>query len=210
VTTEDEGGRRLAVLDGILAHPATVPSPLRLQIDRLRAALPQLDHEVGRLEVWAHHLAAVLGDHARLLTAGGPLAHHLADEIAGCHRSDRAPFSARCLEAAATRTAALAANVAPEERIARQVRAEGRPGDVLVLIEHAGRSRALVAAAEAGREQGLVVWAITGAGPNALTERCDDAISVIAEAQTVHEVHMVAVDLLCSAFDAEVAAAPGD
>lgn len=190
---DDESGRRLAVLDGILVHPATIASPLREQINRLRAALPQLEREVGRIEVWAHHLAGVLTEMGRLLTVGGPPADRLAAAIAGCDRTDRPAFSALHIGEDAGATSA--------ENVARAIRAHGRPGDVLMLV---GRGTALAALAEAGRDRGLVIWALTGPGPNALTERCDDAISIMAEPVTVQEVHSVAVDLLCEAFDAEV------
>jgi len=57
-----------------------------------------------------------------------------------------------------------------DEVFARQVRAHGRPGDVLVVLSTSGRSPNLLAAVRAAKERGLRTWALTGAGPNPLAD----------------------------------------
>ena len=60
---------------------------------------------------------------------------------------------------------------------------------------------------EAARDGGLAVWAVTGGGPNPMTEAADEALTVDAPATaTVQEVHQVAVHLLCAAVDLQVGA----
>ena len=96
-----------------------------------------------------------------------------------------------------------------EEAFARQVRAHGRPGDVLVGLSTSGRSPNVLAAVAAARAAGLTTWALTGAAPNPLATRVDDAVSVDATATaTVQEIHQVVVHLLCAAVDVSVGAAP--
>jgi D-sedoheptulose 7-phosphate isomerase len=98
---------------------------------------------------------------------------------------------------------ALANDYGPEEIFARQVRAHGRSGDVLVLLSTSGASANLVAAATAARQRELITFALTGSRPNLLADGCDEAVYVEgAPTPSVQEAHLVAVHLLCSAFDA--------
>ena len=94
-----------------------------------------------------------------------------------------------------------------EEVFARQVRAHGRPGDLLVCLSTSGTSRNIIAAARAGAQAGLTTWALTGPGPNPLASACAEAIMVDAPAVcTVQEVHLAAIHMLCAAVDAAVEA----
>jgi D-sedoheptulose 7-phosphate isomerase len=169
-------------------------------LDGLRLDLPMLDR-------WGQHLAAALGTGARLLAAGngGSAAHaqHLASELVGRYRDERRPLSAVALSAEPSTVTALVNDYGAAEMFARQVRAHGRQGDVFVGFSTSGRSPNVVAAAHAARETGLVTWALTGRGPNALADASDEALAVpAATTATVQEVHQVAVHLVCEALDA--------
>jgi D-sedoheptulose 7-phosphate isomerase len=88
---------------------------------------------------------------------------------------------------------------------ARQVRAHGRPGDLLVCLSTSGRSPNVIAAAEAAAAIGMTAWALTGPGPNPLADACADAITVDAlMTSTVQEVHLAAIHIMCAAVDAAV------
>jgi hypothetical protein len=88
---------------------------------------------------------------------------------------------------------------------ARQVRAHGRPGDVLVCLSTSGSSQNIIAAAKAAAEVGVRAWALTGPGPNPLAGVCAEAITVEAPSTaTVQEVHLAAIHMLCAAVDAVV------
>ena len=89
-----------------------------------------------------------------------------------------------------------------QEVFARQVLAHGRRGDVLVALSTSGTSPNVVAAVRAARDLGITTWAMTGPVPNPLAGLADDALSVDATATaTVQELHLVAVHLVCAAFD---------
>jgi D-sedoheptulose 7-phosphate isomerase len=93
---------------------------------------------------------------------------------------------------------------------ARQVRAHGREGDVLLLMSTSGRSPNLLAAARAGIAAGLQVWAFTGPEPNPLAARCSRALAVpCPESQVVQELHLVASHLLCEYVDVHLPAVLG-
>jgi D-sedoheptulose 7-phosphate isomerase len=89
------------------------------------------------------------------------------------------------------------------------VEAHGRPGDVLVLLSTSGRSPNAVAAARRARDCGITVLAMTGPAPNPLAAVADDAVCIESPwTATVQECHLVALHLLCAAFDEAVLAEP--
>lgn len=192
------------------------PGPLpvgRAHLAELAQALAALDGDVERIEAWGRDLATVLIGGGRLLAAGNggsaAQAQHLTSELVGRYRDDRAPFGAIALHAETSAVSAVANDYGWEDAYARQVRAHGRAGDVLVALSTSGRSPNVIAAAVAARSCGMATLALTGAGPNALASACDDALCVGAAATaTVQEVHQVVVHLLCATVDVTVGASP--
>jgi D-sedoheptulose 7-phosphate isomerase len=179
--------------------------------DELLLALGRFRASAHITQRWGEHLAAVLGGGGRLLAAGNggsaAQAQHLTAELVGRYRDDRPPFSAIALHADTSSTTAIANDYGVHEVFARQVRAHGRPGDVLVAFSTSGRSPNVLCAVEAARRGGLTVLGLTGPAPNELELACDDAVTVEAESTaTVQEVHQVAVHLLCVAVDEHVVA----
>ena len=184
-------------------------------IDHLRAALAALERDVGTLEAWGTRLARDLPTGGRLLTAGNggsaAQAEHLAAELVGRYVRERAPMSAIPLTSDSASLSAIANDYGFEESLARQVRAHGRSGDVLLALSTSGRSTNVLAAARAAHATDMAVWALTGRHPNPLAAVADEAVCVEAAATaTVQEVHMVALHLVCAAVDRAVglAAAP--
>jgi phosphoheptose isomerase len=89
-----------------------------------------------------------------------------------------------------------------EELFARQVRAHGRAGDVLVAISTSGRSPNVLAATAAAADAGMRTWALTGRPGNPLAELADACLCVDSDhTATVQEIHLIAIHLLCAAVD---------
>jgi D-sedoheptulose 7-phosphate isomerase len=181
----------------------------------LTAALGSLEAQVDVLDRWGRLLADVLcGDaRGRLLAAGNggsaAQAQHLTAELVGRYRADRPPFSAICLNAETSSLTAIANDYPADELFARQVEAHGRAGDVLVLLSTSGRSPNAVAAARRARECGITVLAMTGPAPNPLEAVADESVCIDSPwTATVQECHLVALHLVCAAFDAAVLADP--
>ncbi|TDB96171.1 SIS domain-containing protein [Actinomadura sp. 7K534] len=180
----------------------------------LVTALERFGPQVDKVERWGTELAGVLTGGARLLAAGngGSAAHaqHLTAELVGRYRDERVPLSAATLHADMSTVTAVGNDYGYDEVFARQVRAHGRTGDVLVLLSTSGASRNLLQAADQGRRSGLRVWALTGPDPNPLAGVADEAIAVDAPSTAcVQEVHQVVVHLLCAAVDAALGADAG-
>ena len=181
----------------------------------LTAALRDVSSHVETLDRWGGRLADVLCGSARgrLLAAGNggsaAQAQHLTAELVGRYRADRPPFSAICLTAETSSLTAIANDYPADELFARQVEAHGRAGDVLVLLSTSGRSPNIVAAARRALENGMTVLAMTGPAPNPLAAAADEAVCIDSPwTATVQECHLVALHLLCAAFDAAVLAEP--
>ena len=189
--------------------PGPVPGG-REHLAALAGPLAALGDHAERIDGWGNHLSSVLVGGGRLLTAGNggsaAQAQHLSSELVGRYRDERRPFSAIALCAESSSLTAIVNDYGATDVFARQVRAHGRPGDVLVAISTSGVSPNVVAAAIAAREVGLTVWGLTGPGPNPLLAACDDAVAVDATATaTVQEVHQVVVHLLCAAVERSLA-----
>jgi D-sedoheptulose 7-phosphate isomerase len=175
----------------------------------LAASGPALDRVAG----WGRELAERLPAGARLLAAGNggsaAEAQHLTAELVGRFRGERPPFSALALHADTSAVTAIANDYGVAELFARQVQAHGRPGDVLVLLSTSGRSPNLLAAADRANALGITTWALTGPAPNPLAARCSEAAAIPAPSTSaIQEVHLVAVHVLCLAFDTALATMP--
>ncbi|MEU7299466.1 SIS domain-containing protein [Streptomyces sp. NPDC007206] len=177
--------------------------------DDLAKALDAFRDHGPLIERWGRELARRLGAGARLLVAGNggsaAQAQHLTAELVGRYRDDRPPFSAVALHADTSSTTAIANDYGVREVFARQTAAHGRRGDVLMLLSTSGASANLLAAADCAHRLGMTVWALTGRAPNPLQLGADEALCVDAPvAATVQELHLVAVHMLCEAFDQAV------
>src|SRR5918995_1661560 len=149
----------------------------RRHLQELERPLAALAVDSAKLGLWGRRLAARLTSGGRLLAAGNggsaSQALHLTSELVGRYRDDRPPFSAIALCAESAAVTAIGNDYGTAEVFARQVRAHGRPGDVLVALSTSGRSPNVVAAAEAAAELGARTWALTGPPGNPLAARAD-------------------------------------
>ncbi|MER6301725.1 SIS domain-containing protein [Kitasatospora sp. NPDC001539] len=181
----------------------------------LENALARLRSDgLAALTRWGRDLAELLPRGGRLLVAGNggsaAQAQHLSAELVGRYCEERPPFSAIALHADTSSLTAIGNDYGFADVYARQVTAHGRPGDVLMLMSTSGRSPNVLAAAEAAHAAGLRVLALTGPPPNPLADLADDFLAVRStRTATVQEVHLVALHLVCEAFDAALARPDG-
>jgi D-sedoheptulose 7-phosphate isomerase len=207
----------------VLARPAPLPAVLpgatfvdpdsaeavRIHLDNVVPALDSLRSQSGRLAAWGVELAQRLLRGQRLLAAGNggsaAEAQHLTAELVGRFDGERVPFSAISLHAESSAMTAIANDYGYDDVFARQVRAHGRSGDVLLLLSTSGKSRNLLRAAEAASRLNITTWALTGSGPNPLSDACDEAVMIDALNANAQEGHLIALHAVCRAFDLEVA-----
>jgi D-sedoheptulose 7-phosphate isomerase len=189
-------------------------SPLDLHLSGLAEALLPFRTQAAVLARWGADLAWHLGRGGRLLIAGNggsaAEAQHLAAELVGRLREDRAPLSAIALTPDSSAVTAISNDYGFEEVFARQVRAHGRPGDVLLVMSTSGRSPNLVAAVRAAAVTGMRAWALVGPGPSPVADACDEALCCPSgDSQVVQELHLVSVHVMCEYVDRTLPAVLG-
>lgn len=205
-------GPRSAAVD--LAEEVVVDVSDPLVRDHRRATVSALERSSLALERcagWGRRLGQILSDGGRLLVCGNggsaAEAQHLTAEIVGRFRDDRPAYSAISLHAETSSLTAIVNDYGIPEMFARQVDAHGRPGDVLMMLTTSGRSVNLLHAAERAKARGMQTWALTGPAPNPLSRCAAETASVPSTLiSAIQEVQLVAVHVLCSAFDAVVTA----
>jgi Phosphoheptose isomerase len=135
---------------------------------------------------------------------------HLAGELLGRYRANREPLAACDLSSTAAVTSCIANDWTWEDVFARQIRALGCEGDVLVCLSTSGTSPNVVAAARAAWERKLWVVAITGSCEGrGLGAMPVDAHVMIPSTDTalIQEVTLSMLHSLCAEIDAVVTSA---
>lgn len=143
----------------------------------------------------------------------GLLAAQFASHFVGRFERERPELAAIALPGDSHDPAADGANAADADRYARQVRALGQAGDVLLVLSASGQSAAVLAAVLAAHERDMTVVALLGNAGGAGTggaigralRETDVQIGVPHErAARIHEVHLLALHCLCDGVDAQL------
>ncbi len=152
-------------------------------------------------------LASVTGG-GKVLTAGlGPsaaMAQYLAHLLVGGFERERPGLAALALSA----DTLMATAWQDDQALARQVRALGHTGDVLVLISTDGQERALLEAVQAAHEREMTVLALTGGHGGALAKQLretDVQVCVPHErGARIREVQHLVLHCLCDGIDTQL------
>ena len=154
-------------------------------------------------------LAACLRGGGKLLVCGNggsaADAQHFSAELLGRYERERDGLPAIALHADTSTVTAVANDYGYEQVFARQVRALGQPGDVLLAISTSGNSPGILRALEAAQQAGLGVVALTGRDGGALApllRPADIEIRVPAQVTArIQEVHILVLHCLCELID---------
>lgn len=176
----------------------------------LDAALARLTDRAAPLAEAAERLIATLRRGGTVLVAGNggsaAEAQHFAAELVGRFKRERAPYAVLALTTDTSVLTAVANDYGYAEVFARQVRAFGRSGDVLLAFSTSGESENLLRAVAACRDRGVIVLAVTGDRPSRLGRLADVTVRVpVTDTAAVQEVHMAVTHILCDIAEAELA-----
>ena len=132
-------------------------------------------------------------------------AQHFAAELINRFEVERPPLAAIALTTDTSTLTSIANDYRYEDVFAKQVRALGHPGDVLLAISTSGNSPSVLEAIAAAGEQDVRVVALTGREgghvPALLRDR-DVHICVPAQRTArIQEVHLLTLHCLCDGID---------
>lgn len=158
-----------------------------------------LDSIVEAAEMMATSFRA--GGKLLLCGNGGSAAdcQHFATELVSVMEKEfqRPGLSAIALTTDTSFLTAFSNDFGYERVFERQVRAHGRPGDVLIGISTSGNSANVLRAMEAAREMGMKSIGLTGNGGR-LASAADVAISIpSSDTQQIQEAHLAVEHILC-------------
>jgi D-sedoheptulose 7-phosphate isomerase len=135
-------------------------------------------------------------------------AQHFAAEFVGRYERERPELAAVALTTDSSILTAVANDYDFNRVFAKQVRALGAAGDVLLAISTSGNSANVIAAIEAAHEREMSVVALTGRGGGkigAMLRETDVHICVPHERTArIQEVHLLAIHCICDGVDAQL------
>lgn len=133
-------------------------------------------------------------------------AQHFAGEFVGRYERERPELAAIALTTDSSILTAIANDYDFSQIFAKQVRALGTGGDVLVAISTSGNSANVIAAIEVAQEREMIVIALTGKGGGkigAMLSETDVHICVPHDRTArIQEVHLLSLHCLCDGVDA--------
>lgn len=132
-------------------------------------------------------------------------AMHFAEELSGRYRLDRPALGAASISDP-SHLSCVGNDYGYDRVFSRYLEAHGRAGDVLLAISTSGTSRNVVAAAEAARERGLQVIALTGKPGAALGRLADVEICTPGGryADRVQELHIKVIHILIESVERQL------
>lgn len=132
-------------------------------------------------------------------------AQHFAAELVGRFERERPELAAVALTVDSSILTAVANDYSFEEIFAKQVRALGQPGDILLAITTSGNSPNVLAAVRAAHEREMRIVALTGKGGGAMNELVGEAdvhLCVPADRTArIQETHLLTLHCLCDGID---------
>lgn len=157
----------------------------------------------------AERLAGQLRQGGKILVCGNggsaADAQHFAAELVNRFEIERPGLPAIALTTDGSALTSIANDYAFEQVFARQLRALGRPDDVLVAISTSGNSPNVMMAIQTARELGLITVALTGRDGGRMAGQLGDQdieirVNAVATAR-IQEVHILIIHCLCDLVD---------
>jgi len=154
---------------------------------------------------------ALLAEHKILACGNGGSAadaQHFSSELLNRFEMERPGLPALALTTDSSTLTSIANDYQFDEVFAKQVRALGQPGDVLLAISTSGNSANVIQAAHAAHDRDMQVVALTGREGGELADLLinqDVEIRVPAlSTARIQEVHILIIHCLCDLIDQQL------
>jgi D-sedoheptulose 7-phosphate isomerase len=161
------------------------------------------------IEQAARHMVHCLAQGGKILVCGNggsaADAQHFASKMINRFEQERPGLAAIALTADTSTLTSIANDHAYEQVFARQLKALGQPGDILLAISTSGNSSNVLQAVAAAHARSMPVIALTGRSGGGLAEQMqDDDVFLCVPAEStarIQEVHLLVIHCLCDAVD---------
>ena len=175
--------------------------------------------KLAALEFMADPIAAAIDAMTHSLMSNGKIlacgnggsaadAQHFAAELLNRFELERPPLAALALTTDSSTLTSIANDYDFSQVFAKQVRALGQPGDVLLAISTSGNSANVIQAIQAAHDREMLVVALTGrdgGGMASLLLPEDVEIRVPSKVTArIQEVHLLAIHCLCDLIDRQL------
>ena len=132
-------------------------------------------------------------------------AQHMAGELVGRYKMERAGIPAIALNANTTVMTALGNDYDYESIFVKQVAALGKKEDILFVISTSGNSKNTLLACEKAKNMGITTVALTGESGGTLKTLCDYTINVPSDnTPRIQEMHILIIHSLCGIIEKEL------
>jgi len=172
-------------------------------LESIRPLAPQLDAAADLVRT------ALLNGGKLLACGNGGSASdsaHFTTEFVCRFMGDRRPYPAICFASEGSAVSAIGNDYAFDEVFARQVRAFGRPGDVLVVFTTSGNSRNIARALEEAQHLGVKTVAFLGRDGGFTRGLADVELRVEGTVTArIQEAHKLLLHVLCETVESALA-----
>jgi D-sedoheptulose 7-phosphate isomerase len=175
---------------------------IQTSIDKHKEALSLLETRQADIEAIAFLFITTLKNKGKIIFMGNggsaSDAQHLAAELVGRFKKNRAPLAAIALSTNVSSLTAIGNDFGFEEIFSRQVQALATPLDVVVGISTSGESKNIIWAIKAAKKRKIKTIGFLGNDGGSLKSMVDCALTIPShDTPRIQEMHILAGHILC-------------
>ena len=177
--------------------------------DSIQTKITAIDVVGNRIQEAAELMVQALLSNHKILSCGNggsaADAQHFAGEMLNRFECERPSLPAIALNTDSSTITAIANDYHYNEIFAKQIKALGQAGDVLLAITTSGNSANIIEAVQAAHQRGMIVIALTGkdgGGIASVLNQGDIEVRIPSDSTPrIQETHLLVIHCLCDIID---------